>query len=507
MQDHIYLRADGLKQRSWRQRMVLQLSGLVVLSNLSGCMSQQIGPNTSLDAQQAQQIEQARAQVLAKNPQLNGSQIPQAWWSVFNDPVLAQLEQQLLSNNLDVQAAMLRVEEAEAQLGLAQAAAKPQISIDGSYSRSTLSENAPMAKLGAYTHAGSLWSLGLKSSWELDLWGHLKHLNQAAQSQLEAKFYGQQDIQLSLSADFARHYFLLRGMQQQAEIHAQQAQINARLVQIAQQKLQQGVVTQEAVAIAMQQQLQTSAQQKWDATQIALLKNNLALLLAAAPAALNPILEQTFTVSSAHQIPIGLSSEFVQQRADILQADAQLRSALSTVGAAQADFYPRIGIRADLGAQAFQLSDLGNWASSTYGIGPTLHIPIFEGGRLKQNLAVTQSRQRQAAIHYQHTVLKAWHEVDNALLDYQYQRQYRQDLMQQIQQKNQIVHVRQANFKQGTIDQAQVLMVEKELLDLQLQQSNNQVAQSLSIVAVYRALGGGGAQQWAASQGQTRGEH
>lgn len=506
MQDHFNLRINASKQRSWHPRKVFRLSSMLLLLNLSGCMSQQVKPNLSLNVQQLQQIEQSYAQGLAHNQSLNTEAIPQDWWCVFNDPVLSQLQQQLLSNNLDLHVAMLRVEEAEAQLGLSQARTQPHIRLEGGYTRSTLSENAPLAQLGAYTHASNLWSLGVKSSWELDLWGHLKHLTQASQAQLEAKYYGQQDIQLSLSADLARHYLLLRAMQQQAEIHAQQAQIDAQLVQIAQHKLQHGVATQEAVAIAKQQQLETAAQQTQDAKQVALLKNNLALLVAAPPTTLNAVLAQPVAPLLAQSIPIGLSAEFVRQRADILQADAQLRAAVSNLDAAQADFYPRIGIRADLGAQAFQFHDLGDWASSTYGFGPIIHIPIFEGGRLKRTLEVNQSRQRMAALQYQHTVLNAWHEVDNALLDYQYQSQYHQEVLQQIQQKNKIVQVRQSNFKQGTLDQAEVLQAQKQLLALTLQQSNSQLAQTLSVIAIYRALGGGGAAQWTAIQRQARGQ-
>ncbi|TCM69906.1 NodT family efflux transporter outer membrane factor (OMF) lipoprotein [Acinetobacter calcoaceticus] len=469
---------------------------IVTLLFMSGCVSTPALPEKHLDAQQLQQIQADHDHVLQQNQQLNNQTVSQQWWRLFNDPLLVQLEQQLLEQNLDLHSAALRIIEAQAQLGQAEAALQPRVSLDGGYNRSTLSENAPLAQLGAYTHSSGLWSIGVKSSWELDLWGHFKQLSQAAQANVEAKYFAQHDLQLSLSAELARQYFLLRSVQQQYLLHAEKIAMEQRLLEIAQRKFKYGVVTLEAVAHAEQQLIRSQSQQKAHVKQRQLLKNALAQLLGTGPKALDQLFDQAYHYQAPQQIPVGLSSHFVQQRADILVADAELRAAVAQLGAAQADFYPRVGLSANLGAQAFQFSDLGDWASSTYGVGPIIHIPIFEGGRLKRNLQVNQSRQRLAAVQYQRTVLNAWHEVDNALIEYQYQLQDQRDLSREYAQKNTVIRIRQKQFDQGVLDQAQVLNAKKELLEVALLQSQGQIAQALSIVGLYRALGGGGAQDW-----------
>ncbi len=114
-------------------------------------------------------------------------------------------------------------------------------------------------------------------------------------------------------------------------------------------------------------------------------------------------------------VPVGVPSELAHRRPDILRAEAQLHAATAAIGVAKADFYPRIGLKGQIGVEAFDSGDLASWDSRFFSIGPTVYLPIFQGGRLMQRLALNESRQKTAALAYRQTVLRAWHEVDNAL--------------------------------------------------------------------------------------------
>ena len=191
------------------------------------------------------------------------------------------------------------------------------------------------------------------------------------------------------------------------------------------------------------------------------------------------------------RLPIGVSSELARMRPDIQQADARLRAAVADIGAAKADFYPRVGLTGGFGYQAFDASDLGSWSTRRYAVGPTLYLPIFQGGRLQSNLALSEARHRQAGIAYQQTVLRAWHEVDDALRAYTIERQ-RHAQLEIAQSENQTaLDVVQRAYQQGTADFTSVLVARRSLLLSQAELTQSTTAAALSVVSLYRALGGG----------------
>ena len=473
-------------------------AALMTVLTLSGCVHESILNKPDIQVNSDSHFAEQRQRMLKQHPELTEAALPQQWWQLFNDPTLNALEQQLANNNLDVQIGLLRIQESQAALGQAQAAQQPQLNFDANYSRSAISENIPLAKLGAGHHGYNLWTMGLQASWELDLWGYLKHLSRGAEANVQAKIYNQQQIKVSLAAELAKNYLLLRSAQTQLITLQEIQPLDQQLLHIYQNKLKNGVATNADLAqiefLITQTQQQIEAQQQ----QVALLKNSVALLLGQAPKQLDAFLGQQVLPINPRQIPIGLSSDFVKNRPDILQADAELRAALEHVHAAKADFYPRIGLSAQLGEQAFSLSDFDSWGSRNYGFGPTLHLPIFDGGRLKSTLALNEAREKIAAVQYQQTVLKAWHEVDNAFIDYQHSQSDAALLQQQLQTNQNIEHVALRNFQQGHYDRAQVILPQKQRLNTQLAMIQNRTASGLAIVSLYRALGGEGAQQWSA---------
>jgi outer membrane protein TolC len=190
-------------------------------------------------------------------------------------------------------------------------------------------------------------------------------------------------------------------------------------------------------------------------------------------------------------VPVGLPSALAQRRPDILGASARLHAATAEIGVAEADFYPRITLVASLGAQAFDEADLGKWSARQFSVGPAIYLPLFEGGKLKRTLELTQSRQRAAAIDYRKTVLQAWHEIDNAL-NVRVQEQRRHAALERAcEQANEALDVARQAHRNGVADHAAVLLAQRDALDNQLALNDSTTAIAVSLVGLYKALGGG----------------
>ncbi|WP_434025738.1 efflux transporter outer membrane subunit [[Pseudomonas] boreopolis] len=433
----------------------------------------------------------ARSIAVTRHPALSEQPAPSQWWHLFGDPTLTTLEAEAAASNLDLLAASARIEESRAQLGMVDAARRPQVSVQAGYTRSALSEHSPMVLLGAPSEPTSTWSLGLQAGWELDLWGYLRHQSESAEARLQASAYGMDAVKVSVAGDVARTYLLLRGVQAQLGIVEENLQIARNLVRMTESRQRNGVATRfDAAAahadVASIQARLAQLQQQRDA-----LMNALALLLSKPPRELDERLADAALPALPERLPIGVPSELARNRPDILQAEARLRASVADIGAAEADFYPRIRLTGSVGVQAFELSDLGSWSSRQFSVGPALHLPIFQGGRLKSNLALSDARHRLAGIAYRQTVLRAWHEVDNALSAYATELKRHEQLQLAWTQNQTALEVAQRAYQQGTSDFTSVLVARRSLLSSQAELADCATASALSVVALYRALGGG----------------
>ena len=433
----------------------------------------------------------SRAAAVANERSLLEEPAPAEWWQVFRDDTLTALQAEASQSNLDLQAAVLRIEESRAQLGIVNAERMPQVSAGASYTRAGLSEHSPLVMLGAPTQGTNIWSLGLQASWELDLWGHLRHLSESAEARLQASGYGMAAVKVSVAGDVARTYLLLRGVQAQSLIVEENRQIAQNLVRMAESRQRNGVATRFDAAAARADVAGIEARLSQLQQERDVLMNALAFLLGKPPRELDERLASAGLPTMPQRLPIGVPSELARNRPDILQADAQLRAAVSDIGAAEADFYPRVSLTGNIGLTGSSLSDLGNWGSRLFSVGPSLYLPIFQGGRLKSNLALTEARQRLAGIAYQQTVLRAWHEVDDALSAYTTELKRHEQLALALAQNQTALDVAQRAYQQGTADFTTVLVSRRSLLSSQAELNDSATASALSVVALYRALGGG----------------
>lgn len=421
---------------------------------------------------------------------LSSQAAPARWWSLFDDPLLSALQTAAVAGNLDLQTAVLRIQESQARLGLTQVSGLPAVNFDSSYARAGISADSPLAKLGIPTKPYDQWQWGLQASWELDLWGHHERLTESARAQLVATHWALDAAHVSLAADVARNYLLLRGVQAQQRLTADHHTIATELLRLTVSRERHGVATQFDSAAARAELATVQARAVQLAQQRDTLLSNLTMLLGQAPHSLDERLSSSGeTVLSPVRLPVGVPSDLVRQRPDILQAEALLKAATADKGAAQADFYPRFRLNAGWSLLTSHSGEISNWDMRQFSVGPVVHLPIFDGGRLKRSLALTDARQRSAAIHWRQTVLKAWHEVASAL-DICASEQTRREQLEQAESFNaKALNSARNAWKAGSAEFTTVLVAQRSLLNAQAALVDSSVASGLAVVSLYRALG------------------
>lgn len=416
-----------------------------------------------------------------------------SWWALFRDPVLVELEREALAANLDLQAAGARLAQSRAALQVSGAGLLPSVSAGASYARQRASEKGTNALAGASASAPfSLSQAGVDASWELDLWGRARRLRESAAAQVEAAHYDAAAVRVSMTAEVARVYLELRGVQNDLDVARSNAGIATKSLHVAERRRGQGVATEFDTSVSKAQLASFEAAIPELETRRDALMNALALLLAKPPRALDAQLSAGAALPGLPaRVPVGLPSELARRRPDILRAEAQLHAATAAIGAARADFYPSVSLSGSFGFQALSFSQLGDWGARQFSAGPVLHLPIFEGGRLAGNLALSEARQQEAAIAYQKTVLAAWHEVDNALATYRRVQQRAARLDVAVLENRKALNHAERRYAQGAADYLDVLVTQQRLLDSENAASRGRTEMALAMVTLYKALGGG----------------
>lgn len=445
------------------------------------------------------------------------------WWNQFHDPELTALEGRLATENLDLATYLQRLAESRAQLGVAHADQLPTMQADGSYTRELPSAKGVLSLFsggaggGTATSFGSngsiangitgsqggipavaavppfnLFQYGFDASWELDLWGHARREVEAARANVQAAEDQTRTVLVSDAAELARDYIQLRGVQQQIAIVTANVKAFDATLQLTQQRAAAGLSATLDVSNATAELASArSSVPALTAQQVALL-NALCLLLGQEPGALDRELTGPGAIPPVPPVvPIGLPSELVRRRPDIRAAEARLHAATADVGVAVADFFPQISLTGSVGLQALQAKDLGNWGALQYGFGPTITLPIFQGGRLRATLALRRGQQQEAAIAYRQTVLAALGDVSTALGTYDQEQARRAQLQLAVDQNKRAVVLSTQRYREGLATFIEVLDAERQELSTQQQLADSTASVSTDLVAIYKALGGG----------------
>jgi NodT family efflux transporter outer membrane factor (OMF) lipoprotein len=491
---------------------------------MTGCM---VGPNFEPPQSTTPDVFNRTQTAQAASKPVEADLGPQ-WWTLFNDPTLDSLEQQLTDTNLDVAAASARLRQSRAEQRIAGAEEYPTLDGAASYNRERASPNGILGLLGVSptgsplesasgsaplgaaalppppsgSPAYNLYQFGFDASWEVDIWGRARRGVEAATALSDASYEDRNSVLLSARAELARDYIQLRDTQILLQIARQNLQIARDATTLTEKRVHEGVTTNLDVDNASAQAESIEAliptlESRRDTT-----INAIGLLLAKEPGELQPLLAEPRDVPALpEQVPIGVPSELAQRRPDIRKAEAQLHAATAAIGMAKADFYPRISLNGSAGFQSLQLSNLANWASGQYVVGPSITLPVFEGGRLKGTLHLREAQQQEAAILYQRTVLDAWREVDDALVVYDAEQRRRDRLKKVVSLNQNALSIAQQRYKEGAVDFLNVLNVQKQLLDSQSDLEQSQANAAANLITLCKVLGGGWESTYARQDG------
>jgi NodT family efflux transporter outer membrane factor (OMF) lipoprotein len=425
------------------------------------------------------------------------------WWESFHDPELDSLEQRAAAQNLDVLTATVRVAEARANAGITAAAFFPTVSGNAGAYDFKASNNGLSLGGGSSSSSGSapasneinplsLYQYGFDASWTIDLWGKVRREVEAGNADIEVSEVDRRGTLIQTIAEVARDYVQLRNAQSLLAIDEDNVRTARNLLSLTSQRAAAGLTDQLDVAQEQAQLTTTEATIPQAQQQVASYINALSLLLGEPPRALQSELETAEPVPPTPAvIPIGLPSELLRRRPDIVEAEANLHVATANIGVAVANFFPSFDLLGLFDIQSTQTQDLFTLASRTYLLGGMVSVPIFQGGKLVDTLHLRREQQKEAVIAYDKAVLSAFSDVDNALTDYEKEQQRRALLREAVVANEHALDLAQQRYTQGIATYIDVLNAQQSVLSTQSSYQNSTAAVSTDLVALYLALGGG----------------
>jgi multidrug efflux system outer membrane protein len=413
------------------------------------------------------------------------------WWEVFEDPQLTAYLGEALTNNWDVQIAAARVLQAEAAARITRSQFFPSISAGGDLATTRTSETGP-ARIPAGVNPQSEYGDVFVSmaAYEVDLWGRIRRANEAARARLLATVEAQQTVRQTLVAAVATTYLELLELDLELEIAQRTYVARTNSLELTRARQEGGVASMQDVHQA--QILVSTAEAAIADThqRIEQKESELGLLLGRNP---GPVARGQ-PLPAGHrrtEVPAGLPSSLLEQRPDIRSAEAQLVAANADIGQAKAAFYPQLTLTGFYGFQSVALSDLFTGASQAWQFGPALTVPLFTGGRLRGNLKLAEAQFQEAVAQYRKAVQTSFREVSDSLIAYQRTREFRQKQEERTQAHRDATALANVRYEGGVTSYLEVLYNEQELFGAELSLAQARRNELLSVVQLYRALGGG----------------
>lgn len=461
-----------------------------ILFGLSGCAM--LGPDFQTPSSKVadEWLEPAEAGLSREEPD------DAAWWKLFEDPVLNTLVTTAYTQNLSLTAAGLRVLEARAILGIATGNLYPQVQ-EGSadLTRVGLSRNMANHSGGIdrfYTDA----SIGFDAAWELDVWGRFRRGIQAADAEYIGSVADYDDVLVSLTAEVARTYTLIRTLEQRIRTAEENVKIQSESLRIASVRYNNGVVTeldeQQAKALLRNTQaaipaLKISHRQA---------TNALCTLMGLAPTDLAGMLETGKIPTAPASVAVGIPANLLRRRPDIRRAELAAAAQCARIGIARADLFPSFSLIGGLGLNAADtgrtdLSELMESDSFGYSLGPSVSWPIFNYGRLKNRVRAEDARFEQTIAIYRSAVLTAAREAEDSMVGFLRSREREGLLAQSVTAARRAAELSMTQYREGAVDYQRVLDSDRFLTDQQDLYTAVRGDIALNLIALYKALGGG----------------
>ncbi len=434
-----------------------------------------------------------------------------AWWEQFHDTRLNTLITQALHGNLDLETAASRVRVAREQLIITGADRFPVINGDAGIDALHLSQNSGLSEFTSLFGGGSssgatsgftlpglnltTYSLGFDASWEIDLFGGVRRAMQAAEAQAEQAVWEQRDSEVSIAAEVANDYWLLRSLQAQLAIANDEIDQQRQMLALLQARRRFGFVTDQDVrSQAAQLALATASLPDLDSALQAQI-HALGVLVGEPPEALQAQLSAVQSLPPPPPaIPVGLPADLLRRRPDVRAAERALAASSARIGVAVDALYPKISLTGAVDLVSIDLKHLLDIASRQYNVSGALSWPLFQGGRGRANVRIAEEQDQQALYAYQSTILDALRDVEDALTRYGDELKKNRALRDALSNAQAAAEVTRRQFQMGLDNIEPVLAAQGAVLQTRMQLTQSDGALASDLVSLYKALGGGWSQ-------------
>ncbi len=411
------------------------------------------------------------------------------WWKIFSDEKLNDLEQRALTNNQDLKAAMSAVDKARAVARIAEADLYPTAGFNPSAKRSRTSKNS--TSVFSKSRTTNQFTIPLDFSYEIDLWGKVRRFFESGRYEAFAKKYAYDTVLLTLNSDVANQYFLIGQLDAQIKALNETVNLRKEVVKILQQRVSAGLSSQLDLSQANTEVARVETQ-IIDAKRLRARAENALSLLCGEPATGFHVGEVIIENLKVPLLDAGIPSDILRNRPDVAESEDLMASANAKVGMAKADFFPSITLNAAAGFQSMDAAKLFQSASGMWTVGPSIVVPLFNAGGNQARLNAARAEYEKTLAEYSQTILKAFEEVENALVDVQMRKEGYQAQKRLFDSALSTKNMSYERYRQGLVSFIDVVDAERSRLESQLQVIESQSQRLIAAVNLIKAVGGQG---------------
>jgi multidrug efflux system outer membrane protein len=459
----------------------LSIAGLAVF--LTGCA---VGPNYKRP-----EIAMPANHRGATTPETTTSLADTKWNALFADETLNGLIKTALERNYDARIAAERVQQARAQLGIQRAEQFPFVDVNAQFSVTRQSSLGGLRFVPVGTNLSATFTqIGAALSWEVDLWGRLRRLTEAARARYLASEEGRNAVTVALISDVSNAYLQMLEYELELEISRKTRDTANESLRITRLRRDQGAAS--GLDVRQSEQLIRTANAQVEAVERAMAQteNYLSFILGGPPSS-QPRGQRLDQVPIPPDPSAGAPAQLIERRPDIRAAEQNLIAANAEIGAARALFFPQISLTALLGGQSRALTQITSDPARIYSLTPAALLPIFRAGQIRNQVRLTEAQQRELLVSYERSIYNGLREVSDALIGYQRTKAQRAEQEELVRALDETLRLSTLRYKGGLDSYLQVLDAQRSLFSGELGLAQLRLAERLNVVQLYRALGGG----------------
>jgi multidrug efflux system outer membrane protein len=410
------------------------------------------------------------------------------WWKAFDDPKLNGLVERALTSNQDLLASAARVAQARAVARIAHSGCLP--SVDGS-TEFEKDQNSKTLDGLLGDRETSIYGAVLGASWELDIFGRIRRMSEAARADAQASLAAYQGVRLTLAADVAATYFSLSALAREMGIFEDSIELRRNALEILSSRWRNGAGSQLDVSRAESELASAEAEAAALKNQQAGLQNALAILVGSNPQDFEFEVKPLTLDAGPPSVPPGLPSSLLERRPDIIAAEAEVAAANARIGVAKAAFFPAISLTGSAGYASGDVHKLFETESSIWSVGPTLYLPIFQGGKNRANLSRNRSAFVENVATFRECILKALRDVQDALTAQRLLAVQSSAQIRAVKSAREGLQLVQARYEAGATNYFEVIDAQRTVLATERALTQVAAQRFVSSVNLFRAIGGG----------------